>query len=454
MRYTFTLTYFKSKANLMYYTNELFFLVVSFVSVFIFFRIMRLNIAYTNYPLISVFFLVHFLVFAYIGPLIHIFYENKYNEFFYLNQFLLSTSVLILFPLGMLSINKILKFDGYFLYDYDHRSQVSDKMFYVFLALFFLSICVLLLFISKLEMLPITAIIKGYSVADAYELRSAAGNTFPGKYYRYAMFMKTLPLVLLLILFFLRDISRRWSILFYILLIYNIFVSIMDIQKAPLLNLLFLLLICGFFYYKKINWKLFFSVMIVSGVAVILMYMFFLDSGNFVITIDQIISRIIFAQIDTFIDHQRYIEANGFLYGKSFPNPAGIFPFVHIPIETEIYKFVIQNWHEGMPLGSWPTVFYGNWYDNFGYFGALFSMFLLGMIIQFADIKLYRHISAKKHILVIGLYIYLIHFFSKYAGTSFDGILIDTQLIFPIIITFFLFYINGYFLKKEIACVK
>ena len=429
---------------------ELLYLGITFLVLFTFYKLIRKSIKFTNYPMISIFFLIKFFIFAYIGTLIHIIIQGYYSDILYLNQFILSSLTLILFPLGMLTSSKIFVNNGNFDYHHNINYNISNIMYYIFITLFLLSIIVLLLFISKLDMLPIVAIFKGLGVPYAYELRSAAGNTFPGKYYRYAMFMIDLPFFLMIILFFLRSISTKWKVLFLLVLFFNIFVAVMDIQKAPVLKIFLILLLSSLFYYKKINWKLFLFVGFMFAISLFFMYAFFLGYGfDLFSIIGGILNRIFFAQIDAFLYHQEYINANGFLYGLSFPNPKGVFPFEHVSITTEVYKFKSGNWVEGMSLGSFPTVFYGDWYDNFGYIGALFSMFLLGFIIHTVDIKIFELINVKKSAILIAFYIYIVNFFGKYAGTSFIGIVTDTHLAFPIIVCAFLYYSNEYLLKRH-----
>ena len=368
---------------------------------------------------------------------------------YYIVQFFLSSIMLIIMPIGMIVASKITKHNSVFEYNYKIDYKISDKMFYIFLGLFVLSITILLLFISKVEMLPIIAIVKGFGTSYAYELRCNIANNFPGKYYRYAMFMKDLPLYLMLILFFLRNISLKWKILFLLIVVFNLFVAIMDIQKAPAMQIFLILFLSSLFYYKQINWKLVIFGGLGLVIVVLLMYAFFMGIGNdFFTIIKTILNRVLFSEIDAFTQHQRYIEANGFLYGKSFPNPHNIFPFEYVQIDVEVYKFVV-NWHEGILLGSFPSFFYAQWYDNFGYFGAVFSMFLLGFIVNLVDIKMLFYINKYKSVVIVALYIFLVNFFSQYALTSYIGILTDTHLVFPILISLVLFYINNYFLKKE-----
>lgn len=416
---------------------------ITISTLYIFYRFIRLSIKEFNYPLISVLFLVKFFILAYIGVLINIFYYEYYENIHYLNQFILSSATIVFLPLGMFIVTKLTRNNQSFMYDYKIDYDVDDKMFYVFLVLFSICFFVLLLYISKLEMLPITAIIKGMGTTYAYELRSLATNTFPGKYYRYEIFMKDLALLLFIILFFYRNISLKWKILFFIVLLFNIFVSIMDIQKAPFVKMFLILFLLSFFYFKKINYKLVFLVSTLIVFSLILMYMFFLGHGNdFTGILKAFFNRIFFAPMDAFIYTQQYIHANGFLYGRSFPNPKEIFPFQHVPLTTEVAKFMHGNWQEGMALGSFPTVFYGDWYSNFGYTGALFGIILLGIIIQYIDIKMFKTISTKKSAIVLGFYIYLIDYFGKFAETDYNGILIDMHLWLPLFVTFILFSIN------------
>ena len=242
---------------------------------FLFYKIIKLSIKTTNYPLISIFFLMKFFTFAYIGTVIHMVFQGYYTNPHFQIQFFLSSITLLLFPLGMLFATYLLKFDGKFNYTFTQDYKVSSHLFYVFLGLFISSLIVFVLFVMQLEMIPIVAVAKGLGVPYAYELRSAAGNTFPGKYYRYAMFMKDLPFYLMIVLFFLRNTSKKWSLLFYSVVIFNMFVAVMDIQKAPLMQIFLILLLASLFYYKKINWKLTIGVGLGLGISVLLMYSFF-----------------------------------------------------------------------------------------------------------------------------------------------------------------------------------
>ena len=106
---------------------------ITFIVLIIFYKLIRKSIIYTNYPLVSVFFLFKFFIFAYIGTIIHMVVQGYYDNTYYLNQFILSSATLILLPLGMLLATKITSNDGNFNYHYDIEYKVNDKMFYIFI---------------------------------------------------------------------------------------------------------------------------------------------------------------------------------------------------------------------------------------------------------------------------------------------------------------------------------
>lgn len=413
---------------------------ISFVSLVIFTYLIRISIKKFNYPLISIFFLVKFFIFAYIGPVIHLFYPEGYYYPHIMNQWILSTSVLLFLPLGMLSVSRMLKFDGVFTYKFQTKDfTLSNQMFYTFIFLFLASIVGLAMYIEKLEMIPLVGVIQGLSVSEVYELRSAAGNTFPGKYYRYAMFMRDLPLYLLIVVFLVRNTSLKWRYFLYILLSYNVFVSIMDVQKAPLLMLFIVLILISFFDAKKIDIKRTFVYLVLSFISVILMYAFFLGHGfNLLSILEAFLNRVFFAQIDAFIYWQEYLDVHGFQYGNTLPNPRHIFPFDRTCMPIEVFKFKAKGWEEGMPMGTFPTVFYAEWYANYSYIGAFISMFVLGAILQFVDIFMNKQLRIGNTVILLGLYIYLINYFSKFASSTYADIIFDTHLVFPVLVALIL----------------
>jgi len=403
--------------------------------------------------------MVKYLVFAYIGSvLLNVFFftyeisRGMYNRpDILLNMWYYTTAGLFLIPLGMFIANWATGYNPI-----KATSQILSKeiviskgdkssfTFFILFTLFVLSFFILLVYISKLGTLPILGVFDGLDTSDLALLRSDSGANFDGKMYRYIMFTKTLPLFLLFILFFMKNISFKWKYFFYILLIYNIFTSIMNIEKAPIIKM-FLLLMLAYFYSKnKISRKVFVVTGIVLSGLIIIMYMFFMgmsDKSFFEIIVGPL-HRIFIIQIEPFYYFQLFQEEYGYIYGTSFPNPGHIFPFEWKNIDIEVMKFAHPELAKLGIVGSMPTVFFAEWFINFGPYMALFSMILFGFMIQMVDIFFITKLGEYKSLLVSVLFIFLINYFGKFAGGSFVGILTDTNWIFPVCIMLLLMLIK------------
>jgi len=434
-------------------------IIISLLSLFFCFQLLKIVSGIIKIPFVSTFFMLNYVVYAYIGSvLLNVFYfQYEINTGVYerpdllLNIWFYTSAGLFLIPFGMWIANLVTNYKPYHstnkllsrhieLKSIDH----SYFMFILLALLFGLSIFVLLMYISKVGNLPIIGVLDGLSTADLRMLRSDSGNNFDGKHYRYVLFMKTLPLLLLLILFFLKNISFKWKIFFYIVLSYNIFVNIMDIQKAPVIQL-FLVLMLAYFYSKnKINRKILATVGIVLTSIVMLMYIYFMGmtDKSFFDVASAPMHRIFIGQISPFYYWQLFQEQSGYLYGTSFPNPAGIFPFEWRRITVEIMEFGFPELVELGIVGSMPTVFFADWFINFGPIMALFSMILLGFILQIIDIVFISYLSNYKSLLMSALFVFMIRYFAKFAGTGYQGLLIDTNLYFMIFVVFLIIFLR------------
>jgi len=360
-----------------------------------------------------------------------------------LNIWYYATAGLFLIPLGMFIANWATNYNPYLTTQKllsKHinitKQDSSNTMYFLLIALVGLSFGVLLLYLSKLGTIPIMGVFDGLDASDLALLRSESGNNFPGKYYRYAMFMKTLPLLLIFILFFMKNISFKWKMFFYTLLGYNIFINVMDVQKAPLIKLFLILMLAYFYSQNKISRKVFVTTGIILTGVIMLMYMFIMGMSDrsFLEILSAPLHRVFIGQISPFYWWQLFQEQNGYLYGTSFPNPAHIFPFEYRRITVEVMEFAHPELVELGIVGSMPTVFFADWFINFGPLMALFSMVLLGFILQITDIYFISKLAKHKSLLLSVVFIYMINYFGRYAGTSFTGIIIDTGWIFPVFI--------------------
>jgi hypothetical protein len=430
-------------------------LIISLASIYVSFLLLKKVSGIIKIPFVSTFFWLKYITFAYIGsvyinilPPIYEFNMGVYDRpDLVLNVWYYTTAGLFLIPLGMGIANWATKYNPYISTSkllsknvYITSLDKSNIMYSIIIIFLILSIFVVYLYYLKLGTLPVFGILDGLQKCDLAQLRSNATNNFDGKYYRYELFMKTLPLLLIIIVFFLKNEQKKWTILFYILLGYNFFVNIMDLQKAPAIKVILLLMLANFYSKNKINIKVFIIIGISLVGLLLLMYVFIMGmrDSSFYDIISSIAHRIFVVQIIGTYWIQLFQEVNGYIYGTSFPNPAHIFPFEYRQIAVELQNFVHPELAKLGIVGSAPTVFFADWFINFGPLMALFSMILFGFIIQMVDVYFITNLIKYKSVLLSALFIFMINYFARFAGTSFVGIIIDTNWIIPVFIIIFI----------------
>lgn len=409
---------------------------------------------------ISLFFCINYVVYAYFGAVILNVFQPEYEtalgmyhrpDLFFKVWFFCTFGFFML-VLGMILAHSV--FDRRFLFKKMQTKMIAQpfltnkKNSYVWLTIiFFIAIAVLLLLIYRQNLggkLPIEYIFSGKSAAELALLRSDATNNFQGKAYRYYMFIEDIPLVLCILLSFLFRKDRRYKFLFIFLVCYNIFFSLISLQKGPLFNFIILGMIIYFFKMGKINKKLIFYFVLFASAAIVVLYIFLMGQkgkGFFTLFFGAL-HRIFIVQITPFYWHLKYVEDYGFLYGLSFPNPAGLLPFKHFNLSVEIMNYAMGDL--GGVVGTMPTVFLAELYVNFGFVCMLVGACFFGFILGSLDIFFISRLSKNKNIFISTIYIFLIKYFSKFAGTGgIWSILIDEHLIVSVFVILFLYMLSN-----------
>ena len=129
------------------------------------------------------------------------------------------------------------------------------------------------------------------------------------------------------------------------------------------------------------------------------------------------------------------------MYGISFPNPAGIFPFESFRLTVEIMNYAKGDLL-GDLVGSMPTVYIGEMYINFGLYGLILASIMFGFALQTLDILFVRSLLVSKSVIFSSLYIYMIYYFSQFAETGISGIIVDTNFYMVLFISFIYCLIN------------
>jgi hypothetical protein len=405
---------------------------------------------------ISTFFMLKYVAVIYIGSILPIIFHFDYYNLSERTDLLLktwgyTTACLFLVPIGMLMVNIITKYKVN-----EPTATLLSKgiditpldsptiTFIILVPLFAISIFVLILYRQQLGFLPIEGVFSGMSAQRLAYLRELSINQFSGKYYRYAIFMVSLPALMLLIIFFLKGNNWKYRLFFYCLLAFNIFVSVISLKKSPLIDLLVLLFVARVFlrngFFKK---DILITAILISSSAII-MYLFFMgDIGReFSDTASGMGRRVFIGQISPFFFYLLYQEKIGYMGMAAFlSNPGGILPFEPIP-----YTFIIPR-SAGLEC-TMPTVFFGHWFICFGPLMALFSMLIMGLILQSVDIFFISKLGKRKSALLSALFILVIQYMGGFVLTSYSGILIDPKWIMPVFFVI-LIYISSFILKKS-----
>lgn len=313
---------------------------------------------------------------------------------------------------------------------------------YIYLLLG-LSIFVLLLYRRNLGGLPLESVLLGLSKSDLSLLRSDATNNFSGSLYRYDMFMHTLPMLLLLFAGIIRKYgNKKWNVLFYILLAYNVFFSLTTLQKGPIVRLILLLVSLSIYQGRKISLKYVIAIGGIGVAVILLMYIFFMGMGEYPVSaiIQTATHRIFISTIAPLFWYIKYTDIHGFLWGATFPNPGGLLPFTNIPLTVEVQDLAVGN---GDIVGSMPTVFIGEAYANFGVIGICVVSFFFGFFIQSLDNAFLSKLNSKKSVGLSVLFLYFLNYFSRYAESSFSSLFTDVKFYFPIFIYLIYKYISS-----------
>lgn len=412
------------------------------------------------------FFLFKYVFLVYIGSVVLnvIYIEYQVDVGLYLRKDLLlnlwvySSLGLFLIPLGMQCTNLLLRYDSR-MHMKDFRSRgidftavdLNNILLGIYILVFTFCLSIFLIYREKIGGFPIESLGQGYSSTELGFLRSESNNNFKGRYWLYMLFIQLLPLSLLVVSFFLKKISLKYSIFFYILLFYSVFVAIMDFQKAPLIEVIFLLLAAKLFRDGVIKRSLIIYTGSVSLVLLGLMYVFFMNvsAHSYVRILLLPIERIIVGNIAPFYWWQLFQEQSGWLYGESFPNLMGMLPFEPRRVTVEILEFVRGNENDGGAVGSMPTVFFGSWFINFGIIGMLFSMVLLGFIMQVLDVFFIKALKKKKSIYLAVPFILTAFYFSHFSQSNFEAFFISPGFYLPIFFMFVIYVVKNSLIKKH-----
>ncbi|MCH8303873.1 MAG: oligosaccharide repeat unit polymerase [Candidatus Marinimicrobia bacterium] len=257
------------------------------------------------------------------------------------------------------------------------------------------------------------------SALSLAKLREMATTTLKGiKLHRYRFFMSQLLPVLSIIAYLKMKMNGRffWKILFLSLFFATSFMAVVDLQKKPLLAYLLMVFVAMSFYKGRVNYR---SIVIITLIILLLLFAMFtfimgLEGRPFSDVLSAISSRLFIGQsYPLLLYFQAFPQKHDYLYGQSFPNPGGMFPFKPFPLTRYIFN---TNLGIADIAATAPTVFFGEIYANFGFAIMMLWMIFVGILLQL--IQNYFQ-NKEKNVILSAFYIFYIIQCMQLALTSF-----------------------------------
>ncbi len=413
------------------------------------------------------FYNIFYIVFIYIGAVSLNLYQFEYEDyygFYYrkdilFNIWILSSSSLILVPLGSIFLNAFLGInslksssfssnDALLLNGFDY--SIYSLWFGITLLSF--SFFAFFLYLNNVGDLAILHLFDGFAASELGILRSDATNNFGGKLHRYQLFLKNIPNILLVVSFLLKSKNRYWFIFFILVLFSNIFFALLNVEKTPVIKIFILLVLTQQLLSLKIPIKIIFKFLISTLFLLFLLYSFVMGmEGRFISDIfGAIFHRVFIGQVHPLYWWQLYLEKFGPVGFESLPNPMNLFGFSPISLTVLIFDFAHPELVKSGIQGSMPTVFFAYWMLSFGMVFSYISMFIFGIIIQLFELLFLFLRKSSPNVYVTSFYIFMIDYFTSFIASGIDSILFDIQWIFSLMIIFLYWGYKKFFLKQTI----
>jgi hypothetical protein len=320
-----------------------------------------------------------------------------------------------------------------------YKIGMSQKQLLSLTILGVISCIVLYLYITKvgIENIALFVVLDVFNSDLSAEVsRSAMGNSFVGKYYRYELFMHHILMFVVLALYaqLLLKPSKLVYLLLFIFGIALLFSLLMTIEKGPIAHFfiaLFLVIV-----WVRNNGRIPLMLTVKFGLFIILTlvlaYIYFMGSSNIEAALSSIASRVFTGKIQPAYHYLEYFPMyQDWLMGRSFPNPAGLLPHEPFPLTTEIMHWKHPELQEMGVTGSMPTVYWGELYANFSVFGVLTLPLVVGYLLYVGNYFMFMQRFSP---VSISLFVLLLIHYKTLSGSSLGDFIVDVKLVILIFI--------------------
>nr|WP_252730432.1 oligosaccharide repeat unit polymerase [Colwellia sp. E2M01] len=389
--------------------------------------------------------IIFLLVFAYIGLFILYFGLDSYryqsgiiDKYTVLLMLLCSSWSILCITTTYIFFNNFygLKIKPLSILDYNSMNNRELLLVLIFLII---SLLVFFSYVSKLNNLAIIVALTD-SASQAKVARSDMSNNFSGKYHWYTLFMHDLASLLSFALFSNYLISKNKVNMTFFIFSFLLCVAsfIISVQKAPVIWYLiglYLTYLVTVNYSRvpvarSLKWIVFVLFLLV------LFYVFFMGVDSPYQAIGSIFSRAFTGSIGASYYYLEFIpEHQDYLLGRTFPNPGGLLPYQPYSIAVEVMNWRFSELYEQNVVGSAPTVFWGEAYANFSFFGVFIIPWIIGTIIYFVS---YLISKIRKSPIQIGMLIWTILHYKSIAFTGFSTFVLDIPLLILMLIVIFI----------------
>lgn len=290
-----------------------------------------------------------------------------------------------------------------------------------------------------LENLAITAILNNLDASEVAIARSSMTNNYIGNLHWIKFVTNDLFFFVILylsIVFIKKEKSN--SLLYIILLIVYCINLLVTTEKAPIIDFLLSLFMLKYFFLneKKINLLKTIIPAFIVVIVLVIVYKSFMPVSSITQVVYFIISRTLGGQIQVayyYLD--LFPSFHPFLNGLSFPNPSGVLPFNNFPLTQQVHSWVHPELASIGIIGSMPTIFWGELYANFGFFGIFFCTPIIGFLLYSLNWYFNLH---KNNFLGLSMFVFLIFHYKNLALTSLSNFIFDINLILILIVSFIL----------------
>lgn len=388
---------------------------------------------------IPTFLFCNILIFQYLGfPILYFEADEYRSEFVNNRQILTATFFYNIFSttqllIGFLIGKKVFG-DLQWTKSKKPKNQIGKKQNLLIILFGILCVLVLAVYLNKIGLKNTTLSLIGqhYSKEEIAFLRSEMGNNFLGKYYWYELFMRSG--LLLVVIFFLNQLiinpkkpcNWLWFFIFGAFLVLS---CMMAAEKAPIVFSILACMVGAVWIRYKGSIPPY--ILFVTGSLVLLTllfsYQYFIGEKGFKPALESIISRTFTGQLQaTYHYVEIFPNTIPWLNGASLPNPGGIFEYTPFNLAQELSAEVFPQDTKAGIVGSMPSVFWVEFYANFGICGLLGLPIFVGFFLYFINFIIF---AFPYNSLSVAFFSWATVHYAVLAGTFLSNYFFDLKLL-------------------------